>query len=340
LDKNATLVHTERHHGLWDLDCSMCPDCFKHFKVMLEKAKSQKSLTWGTALEREVASLKKETESLKSELQFLRQTDPTRDQFLQSEPHDKLLKVKSEGGAERMVHRSILVSRSAVLKRFLTSENFKRRQLKYPHEAIKLPCVPTHADSFGAFIEFLYTAELKPEILKDHAPELMEAGNKNAIEILTRKCEDYIVNNMTDESAINYLTVGEQCNSKAITAAALKQMRRNPEGFINREDFQALKNKSAALFEAFQLMFLDSTSGKPKKEKKPKGPDPGSVPRSDPHVNSSLPRDRYGTCTCSVHPFAHSAAPGFQYHGLHFNTATAMPSTGYYADPASVLRNK
>jgi len=116
LDKNATLVHTERHHGLWDLDCSMCPDCFKHFKVMLEKAKSQKSWTGWTALEQEVASLKKETESLKSELesrkselQFLRHEDPICDQLRTADPQNELVTVATKGGETMQAHRSILV---------------------------------------------------------------------------------------------------------------------------------------------------------------------------------------------------------------------------------------
>jgi len=331
LEKNATLVHTERKPALWDLDYSMCPDCFKQFKAMLEKVKNQKTWAGWTAVERDAASLKKENESLKSELRFLRQNDPTGDQFFQSEPDDKLLKVTS-GGETMKAHRSILISRSAVLKTVLTSDDIKRQQRRHPHEPIKLPCVPTHADSFSAFIDFLYTAELKPEILKDHAPELMEAGNKNAIELLTRKCEDYMVNNMTAENTINYLIVGKQCNSKAITAAALKQIQSNPTGFANREDFQTLwKNNPAALAEAFQQMLL-SPSKKPAKEKKPKAAKGDSDPDSD-----TKPQRYLGACTCSVHPFAHTPAPGFQFQGMHFPAATAMSSTGYFANPASIL---
>jgi len=222
--------------------------------------------------------------------------------------------------------------------------------------------LPTHPASFRAFLQFLYTAELKPEILKKHAPELMAAGNTYQIEILTRKCEDYIVNNMTAERTIDYLKVAEQCNSTAITAAAVKQIQSNPTGFVNREDFQALrKNDPAAFFGAFQYIILDPASGK-KEEKKGKGPVPpgsvpgsvpglvpGSVPGSDPFINSGLPRDhRYeasynkslGMCTCSVHPFAHSAAPGYEYHGVHFHAATPMPSTVHYVDPALVPKKK
>jgi len=257
----------------------------------------------------------------------------------------------------------VQISRSDIFKTVLTSDEFKRQTRKHNESAMIKLDLPTHPASFRAFIQFLYTAEVKPDVLKKHAPELMAAGNTYKIEMLKRKCEDYIVNNMTAESTIDYLKVAEQCNSKAITAAAVKQIQSNPAGFVNREDFQALKkNDPAAVLGAFQYIILDpaTTPGK-KKEKKPKGSGPGlvpgsipgsvpsSVPGSDPLINSGLPRDhRYeaasyrslGMCTCSVHPFAHSAAPGFEYHGVHFNTATAMPSTVHYVDPASVLRNK
>jgi len=364
VEKNATLVHTERYHGLWDLDCSMCPDCFKHFKVMLEKTKSQKSWTGWTALEQEVASLKRENELLKSELQFLRHEDLICDQLKTADPHNELVTVVTKGGETLKAHRSILISRSAVFKTVLTSDEFKRQARKHNESAMIKLDLPTHPASFHAFIQFLYTAELKPDILKKHAPELMAAGNTYKIEMLTRKCEDYIVNNMTAESTIDYLKVAEQCKSTAITAAAVKQIQSNPTGFVNREDFQALKkNDPAAFLGAFQYIILDPTSGK-KKEKKPKvkvsdpgsvpgsvtsvpaGSDPVSVSGSDPYINSGLPRNhRYeashrslGMCTCSVHPFAHSAAPGYEYHGVHFHAATPMPSTVHYVDPASVQK--
>jgi hypothetical protein len=242
----------------------------------------------------------------------------------------------------------VQISRSDVFKTVLTSDEFKKQTRKH-HESgmIKLD-LPTHPASFRAFIKFLYTAELKPDILKKHAPELMAAGNTYKIKMLTRKCEDFIVNNMTAENAINYLTVGEQCKSTAITAAAVRQIQSNPTGFVNREDYQALKkNNPGALSEAFQYIILDPNSGKKKekKEKKPKGS--VSVPGSDPLINSGLPREhRYetnyrslgtlGTCTCSVHPFAHAAAPGYEYHGVHFQAATTMPSTVHYVDPGLV----
>lgn len=356
-DKNATLVHTERHHGLWDLDCSMCPDCFKHFKVMLEKAKSQKSWTGWTTLEQENASLKKETELLKAELQFLRQEDPICDQLRTADPQNELVTVVTKGGETMQAHRSILISRSTVFKKVLTSDEFKRQTRKHNESAMIKLDLPTHRDSFRAFIKFLYTGELKPDILQKHAPELMAAGNTYEIEMLTRKCEDYIVHNMTPERTIDYLKVAEQCNSTAITAAAVKQIQSNPTGFVNREDFQALKkNDPAAFLGAFQYIILDP-SGKKKEKTKPKGSVPGpapgsvrsSVPGSDPLINSGLPRDhRYeasynkslGMCTCSVHPFAHAAAPGYEYRGVHFHATTAVPSTVHYVDPALVPKKK
>lgn len=335
LHKNATLVHTERYNGLWDLDCSMCSDCFKQFKVMLEKAKTQKSWTGWTTLEKEVASLKKESESLKSELQFLRHENPIGDHIMTVDM--ELVTVKTKA-CDYTAHRSILMSRSDVFKKVLTSEKFRNQNRKHNElRRIELS-TPTKPASISAFMHFLYTGELPTEILQEHAPEMMKAGNDYEIPILRSKCEDYMVNHMNPGNTIDYLKVATQCNSSAVTKAAVKLMKTNPAGFVSGEDYQALKKDNpAALAGAFQYIILGDSSGK-KKEKKPavaKNPD------LDPQIDSSLPQGRYetsfmslGTCTCSVHPFAHSAAPGYEYRGVRFHSATPMPAAVHYIDPA------
>jgi hypothetical protein len=338
VDKNATLVHTKGYYGLWDLDCCICAACFKHFKGMLEKVKSQKSWTGWKDLEQEVDSLKKEKEMLETELKFLRHEDPICNRLRATDRHTEVLTVLAKGCDSIMAHRSILISRSDVLKTFLTSEGYRREILNKKDPQIQLT-VQLHPTSFRAFIHFLNTAELNPEVLKDHAPELMIAGNVYNIQLLKRKCEDYIVKHMTRDNTIYNLKVAKQCDSEAIKVAAVKQMQINPTEFVNGEDYQALrKDYPAALADAFDCMLRDHPPREPE-EKKPtasKGSDPGSGPGSDPTINSSLPWDRYavetsirtlGMCTCSVHPFGHSAAPGVECRGVRFHTATAQPST-------------
>ena len=114
--ENATLVHTEVDPGFWDLECSMCADCFKNFKSMLDKVKSQKCWTGWTALEQEADVLKKEVELLKKELQFLTHREKVCGELMSTDPQNEVVAVSptvSNGGPTVCdpirVHRSILV---------------------------------------------------------------------------------------------------------------------------------------------------------------------------------------------------------------------------------------
>lgn len=125
VQRNATMVHTEREPGLWDLDCTMCRDCFKQFKGLLEKVKSQKAWKDWAAREQQVVALQKENESLKSELQFLRQGDPICNQLLIQDPHNEVVTVTANGCAPIKAHRSILVHINSNLCFLVSSEEIE-----------------------------------------------------------------------------------------------------------------------------------------------------------------------------------------------------------------------
>jgi hypothetical protein len=354
VEKNATLVHSEREPLIWDLDYCICPGCFKQFKVMLDKAKSQKSWTGWADKEKEVNSLKKEAEFLKSELQFLRQGDPICDRLIIHDPYNEVVTVFVNGCDPIKAHRSILISRSEVFKKVITSEAYnmtlqddRNKRRGHIEPRIELT-IPMHPDCFMAFIQFLYTAELKPEALKEHASELMTAGNVYEIPILKRRCEEYIVSNMTPENAIAYLKVADQCGSTAITEAAVKQMQNNPSGVVISEEFETLsKTHPAALASAFKYIMLrpaKTTKKEPAPEKTETAKEKVVTPDSETATaaryvagESSSTFRSLGMCTCAVHPFAH---PGYEYHGVHFHTAFPRPSPVKYVEIPAVEKKE
>jgi hypothetical protein len=327
VEKNATLMHTEREAQLWDLDCIMCSGCFKKFKGMLDKVKSQKSWTVWADLEQEADSLRNQLKSLKSELQFLRRGDPTCDKLLLNDPHNEVVTILANGCDPIKAHRSILMSRSEVFKAVLTSEEFKMRlqDMRSRNRGTIALTTPMHKDSFLAFIQFLYTAELKPEILKNHASELMTASVQYKIPILKSRCEDYIVNNVTPENAIAYLNVAHQCNSEAIYKAAVKQMYTNPKGIVGSNNYETMYKTNPEVFAgAFKYIILNETAASGQKIEPPPQvaiPVPDSSARSGlPGSSNSASRhglisNSLGMCTCNVHPFAHSR---YEFHGVHF----------------------
>lgn len=257
------------------------------------------------------------------------------------------------------------ISRSEVLKKVLTSAQYKnqfydgRHKTSYGRRSGQIALMDTtmHPDSFRAFIKFLYTAELSPEVLKDHAPELMTAGDLCEIQLLKLKCQGYMLNNMTTENTLNYLKVAAQRGWTVITEAAVKKMQNNPEDFFSGHDYQTLvEDHPAVLAAAFKFTMDPHPPGRRKSKHAVDHPKPAAAatetvakttstsgpaaaPGWDPHNHERYPMESsfrsLGTCTCSVHPFAHSASPAFQYEyrGVHFSTATAQPSTVNYVNP-------
>lgn len=246
----------------------------------------------------------------------------------------------------------VQISRSEVFKKVLTSEAYNMtlqddRNKRRGH--IELT-IPMHPDCFLSFIQFLYTAELKPEALKEHASELMTAGNVYEIPILKRRCEEYIVSNMTPENAIAYLRVADQCGSTAITEAAVKQVQNNPSGVVISEEFETLfKTHPAALASAFKYIMLRPAKSTKKVVVEPAAkPETAKAAAADSAAETATATAaRYvagessgsttfrslGMCTCAVHPFAH---PGYEYHGVHFHTAFPRPSPVKYVEIPAV----
>lgn len=226
------------------------------------------------------------------------------------------------------------MSRSEVFKAVLTSEEFKMRlqDMRSRNRGTIVLTTPMHKDSFLAFIQFLYTADLKPEILKHHAAELMSASVQYKIPILKSRCEDYIVNNVTPENAVAYLTVAHQCNSDAIRKAAVKQMYTNANDILGSNKYETLnKTNPEVIAGAFKYILLNETGapGQSKTEPPPPPPPPPqiAIPVPDSSARSGLPgssnsasrqgllSNSLGMCTCTVHPFAHSK---YEFHGVHF----------------------
>lgn len=115
------------------------------------------------------------------------------------------------------------------------------------------------AEILRPFLHFLYTAELSPEDLEKYSGNLMAAAHMYEIAALKTTCEAYITKHVTEDTAVSFLKLAMDCDSKTIKLAAMKVITKDFKQFVLRDDYQSLKeNNPSIIAKALEAMTISA----------------------------------------------------------------------------------
>ena len=78
-----------------------------------------------------------------------------------------------------------------------------------------------------AFLRFIYTGEMKENILKEHAPAFLELGEKYQMEELKEVAEKEMLEQLDKQNMVKFLSIGDMFNANDLREAALNLTRSN-----------------------------------------------------------------------------------------------------------------
>ena len=78
-----------------------------------------------------------------------------------------------------------------------------------------------------AFLRFIYTGELNENLLKEHAPALLELGEKYQMEELKGVAEKEMLEQLDKQNMVKFLSIGDMFNADDLREAALNLTRSN-----------------------------------------------------------------------------------------------------------------
>ncbi|KAJ7564614.1 hypothetical protein O6H91_02G025700 [Diphasiastrum complanatum] len=153
---------------------------------------------------------------------------------------NELILLQAADGECVPVNGLILVSRSRVFDVML-----KANMVESQTKTIKLEDMNTAV--LHSFVRFLYSANASAEDLQQHSPNLLLAANKYEVDLLKGVCENFMVKNLTKDSALTYLEVGYLCDSFLVKNAAFDVVSRCYTEYELDEGFQNLGRKHPGL---------------------------------------------------------------------------------------------
>ncbi|KAI5068328.1 hypothetical protein GOP47_0016673 [Adiantum capillus-veneris] len=138
-------------------------------------------------------------------------------------------------------HKAVLAGRSSVFRAMFCS---------CPMKEAKSGVVmmdDLNAEALTAFVGFLYTAVVVPEVMQKHSVALLSAAEKYDIALLRIVCEDAIAKNIGAHNAISILELARKFGSQVLHAAVLDFVSQDIEHLFLLEEYQIYAKKDPSL---------------------------------------------------------------------------------------------
>eukprot|EP01018_Ginkgo_biloba_P039143 Gb_08839 [translate_table: standard] len=167
-------------------------------------------------LQNDARLLKANAEDDEAKLVFLRQID-----FSSSSD----VVILASEGVRFPAHRSILASKSEVFRAMFSSEMKER-------ESEEIVIEDATCESIGAFLSFLYTAEIGEETLGSNIEDVVRLSHRYNVDFLLSTCDEFIVNSLlSEQTVVGFLRMAYVYNLKATKKACLELVKGCPGKF-------------------------------------------------------------------------------------------------------------
>lgn len=98
-----------------------------------------------------------------------------------------------------------------------------------------------------AFVRFFYTAAIDPEIMEKHSTSLYCAAEKYGVKLLKKLCEEWIMNNMSDQNALSNLELAKQYDSEVVKDAVFHAASLHIDKIPSYAEYQTYVEKDPGL---------------------------------------------------------------------------------------------
>lgn len=146
-----------------------------------------------------------------------------------------------EDGPPVPAHKAILAGRSSVFRAM-----FCRCLMREARSGVVM-IKDLNAEVLAAFVGFLYTANVVPEVMQKHAVALLSVAEKYDVALLRVLCEEAIATNIGPHNAVSMLELARKFGSQVLRTAVLEFVSQDVEQLLLLEEYPAYAKKDPSL---------------------------------------------------------------------------------------------